>query len=125
MKTLRILIFGLLTTVTVCQAQITSPGWFNTTNSLPLVMATNFNPSKIQFAGQFITPLAQNVSSSPVAEVVTPQIQALANSLKNNPTNIFNYVHDNIRYILYFGSKKGANLTLLEKAETISTNAHC
>lgn len=54
--------------------------------------------------------------SSPVAEVITPDIQALARGLQNNPVQIFNYVHDHIRFELYFGSKKGAEITLLEKS---------
>ena len=33
-----------------------------------------------------------------------------------DPLKIYNYVHDHIRYVLYFGSKKGAELTLLEKS---------
>ncbi len=56
------------------------------------------------------------VPATPVAEVVTPQIQALARGLQNDPVCIFNYVHDHIRYVHYFGSKKGAQLTLLEKS---------
>ena len=56
------------------------------------------------------------VPAAPVAEVVTPQIQALAQGLQNDPVKIFNYVHDHIRYVHYFGSKKGAELTLLEKS---------
>src|SRR2546428_10189399 len=51
-----------------------------------------------------------------VAEAITPEIQALARGLENDPLRIFNYVHDHIRYVLYFGSKKGAQLTLLEKS---------
>ena len=54
--------------------------------------------------------------AAPVAEAVTPQIQALAQGLQNDPAKIFNYVHDHIRYVHYFGSKKGAQLTLLEKS---------
>jgi RHS repeat-associated protein len=54
--------------------------------------------------------------SIPIAEAITPQIQALADGLQDNPTNIFNYVHDHIKFELYFGSKKGANLTLLERS---------
>ena len=54
--------------------------------------------------------------ATPIAEAVTPQIQALAQGLQNDPVKIFNYVHDHIRYVHYFGSKKGAQLTLLEKS---------
>src|SRR5205814_2534101 len=51
-----------------------------------------------------------------IAEAITPEIQALARGLENDPLRILNYVHDHIRYLLYFGSKKGAQLTLLEKS---------
>ncbi len=47
---------------------------------------------------------------------MTPEIQALARGLENDPLRIFNYVHDHIRHVLYFGSKKGAQLTLLERS---------
>ena len=55
-------------------------------------------------------------SGSAIAEAITPDIQALAGNLGNDPTRIFNYVHDQIRYVHYFGSKKGAELTLLERS---------
>ena len=55
-------------------------------------------------------------TSSAIAEAITPDIQALAGNLGNDPTRIFNYVHDQIRYVHYFGSKKGAELTLLERS---------
>lgn len=58
-----------------------------------------------------------DLSSPPViAEDLTSDIRALARGLKNDPTRIFNYVHDNIRQVFYFGSKKGAELTLLERS---------
>ena len=58
-----------------------------------------------------------SASGSPgYAEAITPEIQALANGLQNDPVKIFNYVHDHIRYVCYFGSMKGAELTLLEQS---------
>ena len=118
MKALRLLIFLMFATEAVCQAQITTPGWYRATNAAvaPTGAApssktkASFHPS-IQFQ-----PLAQPQPSVPIAEAITPEIQALADGLQDNPTNIFNYVHDHIKFILYFGSKKGANLTLLEKS---------
>src|SRR5579863_8443705 len=56
------------------------------------------------------------VPSAPIAEAITPEIQALADGLEDDPLKIFNYVHDHIQHVLYFGSKKGAQLTLLEKS---------
>lgn len=116
MKTLRFLIFCVMTvTVTVCRAQDTDPGWYAATNPPNVLM-----PISSFSTGSYIQPgglsPGQPQPSAPVAEVITPQIQALADGLGDNPTNIFNYVHDHINFVLYFGSKKGANLTLLEKS---------
>ena len=69
-----------------------------------------------QMRPQTPQPLGFTVPSTPIAEAITPDIQALARGLENDPLRIFNYVHDHIRHVLYFGSKKGAELTLLEKS---------
>ena len=61
-----------------------------------------------------VTPVTQPASA--IAEAITPDIQELAARLNYDPTLIFNYVHDQIRYVHYFGSKKGAELTLLEQS---------
>ncbi len=50
------------------------------------------------------------------ADFITPEIESLAIGLRNDPVKIFEYVHNFIRYEAYFGSKKGAHLTLLEGA---------
>jgi len=46
----------------------------------------------------------------------TDRIKDLADSLENNPGKIFDYVLNNINYEPYYGSLKGADETLLEKA---------
>lgn len=48
------------------------------------------------------------------ADEITPEIQALAKGLRNDPLRIFEYVHNYIGYECYYGSKKGAHMTLLE-----------
>jgi RHS repeat-associated protein len=48
------------------------------------------------------------------ADFVTPEIEALARGLRNDPVKIFEYVHNYIKFEAYYGSKKGAHLTLLE-----------
>src|ERR1044071_8754416 len=59
-----------------------------------------------------------NVTPQPgqlvISEEVTPEITALANNLENDPKRIYDYVHNYIKYVHYFGSKKGAFLTLME-----------
>ena len=68
-------------------------------------------------AGLLATLVACQAQAQPaIAEASTPEIQALARGLENDPVRIFNYVHDHIQHVLYFGSKKGAALTLLEKS---------
>jgi RHS repeat-associated protein len=113
MKTLRFLIFGLLATTAICRAQITDPGWYRAGIQPSAVLPYSSFTNQSQFHPLF-TPISQ--PGSPVAEVITPQIQALANGLQDDPQRIFDYVHDHIKFVLYFGSKKGAELTLLEKS---------
>ncbi len=48
------------------------------------------------------------------ADSITPEIEALAAGLRNDPLKIFEFVHNYIDYECYYGSKKGAHLTLLE-----------
>lgn len=50
------------------------------------------------------------------ADAITPEIHALARGLDNDPKKIFDYVHNHIDFVPYFGSKKGAQLTLLERS---------
>ena len=114
MKTLRFSILGLLAmTAIVCRAQITDPGWFRAGIQPAAAQPRSSFTNQSQFKAE---GLSQPQPSTPVAEVITPQIQALANGLQNDPVRIFDYVHDHIKFVLYFGSKKGAELTLLEKS---------
>ena len=55
-----------------------------------------------------------SISAGNEADEITPEITALASGLRNNPVTIFEYVHNYIRYECYYGSKKGARLTLME-----------
>ncbi len=62
-------------------------------------------------AGPFV------MRSGPVgneADEITPEIQALAEGLRNDPVKIFEFVRNYIDYECYYGCKKGAHLTLLE-----------
>src|SRR5258707_12195191 len=113
MKALRFLIYVLLATQVVCQAQITGPGWFHTGIQPSSAQSRSSFTNQSQVQAQSLTPPQP---STPVAEAITPQIQALADGLQDNPQRIFDYVHDHIKFVLYFGSKKGAQLTLLEKS---------
>ena len=73
-----------------------------------LSMAVPPAPSGMRFAPLDIT------AGGNEADEVTPEIEALARGLRNDPVKIFEYVHNFIRFEAYFGSKKGAHMTLLE-----------
>ena len=117
MKTLRYFIFGLLTMVGICHAQdlvTTNLGWFP-------IGYYDYETNEPEDDGDTVQVQMNLMPQTPptppsIAEVVTPDIQALADGLQDDPLKIFNYVHDHIRYSIYFGAKKGANLTLLEKS---------
>lgn len=59
-------------------------------------------------------PLADTASASYPSTTATPEIKALARALKYDPHLIYEYMHNNIDYVPYFGSLKGANLTYLD-----------
>src|SRR6266480_3415959 len=113
MKTESILLvfaFAAITT-TNCPAQaLTSPGSFM---AGPHAIPNAANTNDVFAAGDSASPTG---GVTCVAETVTPEIQALARGLESDPVRILNYVHDHIRHVLYFGAKKGAALTLLEKS---------
>lgn len=48
------------------------------------------------------------------ADLITPEIEALARGLHYDPVKIFEFVSNYIEFEPYYGSKKGAHLTLLE-----------
>ncbi len=59
-------------------------------------------------------PLA--LVSGPSATAITPELQALASGLNNDPVKIFNYVRNKIVFQPYWGSNKGAQGTYLDGA---------
>lgn len=61
-----------------------------------------------------IVPLS--LVSGPSATAITPELQALASGLNNDPLRIFNYVHNKIAFQPYYGSNKGAQGTYLDGA---------
>jgi RHS repeat-associated protein len=111
---LRLLSFLLLVTfASLCRAQDDQPanygpGWYAATNDAVGVEVPSFesDTSNPPYPG----------GSSAIAEAITPEITTLARNLQYNPTLIYNYVHDHIQYVHYFGSHKGAKMTLLEQS---------
>jgi RHS repeat-associated protein len=108
MKALFILIACFVAAAANCQSL---PGLDQNTNEISASSDSGAQKNSLQPSG---TPITQTASA--IAEAITPDIQSLAANLEYNPTMIFNFVHDQIRYVHYFGSKKGAQLTLLERS---------
>jgi len=113
MKTLRYLILSWLATAMVCHATQPVQVQIGGINPAAREAAIQSARSQVQNNSQNTT---NSVPGTPVAEAVTADLQTLADGLQNDPVQIFNYVHDHIRHVLYFGSKKGAELTYLEKS---------
>lgn len=74
--------------------------------------------NRMSTSGESLAPAAQygTHTTGDYAETITPEIQALAIALGNDSTRIFSFVYDNIRYEHYFGCRKGAQLTFLERS---------
>jgi hypothetical protein len=108
------LLTSLTAIASICRAQDGSPA-LNGPGTYPAAVP---GPGQPPVSG--IHPLVSNPpypgGTTAIAEAVTPDIAALARNLNNDPTAIFNYVHDQIRYTHYFGSHKGAEITLLERS---------
>ena len=112
----KILLLGLLIAGNIARAAQPA-GWLNTDDRersriAAAVLAGN-NPVQPLPAPLPGAPQALNVFVSE-ADLVTPEIQALATGLQSDAYRIYQFCWERIRYECYWGSKKGAALTLLE-----------
>lgn len=88
------------------------PGWFR-------VRKMNITSEKADayFVKKRMERLLNKTGEAPLASTATdstPEIQGLARALRNDPKLIYDYVHNNIDYVPYFGSRKGATLTYFD-----------
>jgi RHS repeat-associated protein len=97
------------------------PGWFDASLAPPLTLPSASKVTSNAASTGVPTPnytgpvtVRPITGQAPIAEAITPEITALANNLENDPKRIYDYVHNYIHYVHYFGSKKGALMTLLE-----------
>jgi Domain of unknown function (DUF6531) len=70
-----------------------------------------------QTSAALASPTAPSVVVTPggnEADFITPEIESLARSLRYDPVKIYEYVYNYIKFEGYYGSKKGAHLTLME-----------
>jgi hypothetical protein len=96
-------------TATVRGQQFTQPGWFQ----YPERTRSGHEMPEV---GQASFGLMSLGAGPAIAEAITPEIESLSRGLEHDPKRIFDWVQGRIRYVHYFGSKKGAQLTLLERS---------
>lgn len=96
------------------------PGWFADDNVAAAQAVSPGQTAPISPQTQSLTSLgdiqSMSLISGPTAAAVTPELQAVATGLNNDPLAIFNYVRNKVRYQPYYGSCKGAHTTYLDAA---------
>ncbi len=124
-------IIGLIAGVLPVHAQY-GPGWFNSgLRSNQTIGATVENGAALQSSGTSENRRLGPFSSSGAgknggalvsgqlnnaADEITPEIADLARGLLYQPVKIYEHVKNHVDYEHYFGSKKGAHLTMLEQS---------
>lgn len=95
------------------------PGWLHA-GAVPFVQVSA-SVSKAPLAAEAPEPGGMEMGlldggEPEIAEFITDDIRAVARGLHNRKERIFDFVLRNIRYVHYFGCKKGAHITLLERS---------
>jgi hypothetical protein len=121
--TARFIAFLVLAVLTPLRAQESAgPGWRcldfrplpplgSVGEAIQIPQTQNQHPAKAAVASLSTQPYA---GSSPTYS--TPEIQALATGLDNDPVRIFNYVRNKIAFQPHYGCNKGARVTNLDSA---------
>lgn len=107
------LLASLLVTTFVCNAQDFGARPSNIKNKT-IVAPGSLSDLENESTGVETSYSLPSETVTDFAAAATADIVALARGLENDPKRIYDYVHDHIRYEHYFGSKKGAALTLIE-----------
>ena len=96
-------------------AEVAGPGWIlgsaepvsiDESKAYYQTVVPNKGVGTLAASGGTIVPFS--------ATTVTPEIAELARALRYDPKLIYDYVYNNIDYVPYFGSLKGATLTLFD-----------
>ncbi len=95
------------------------PGWVNAGLGAPpelepAEMITAVYVPPVPVNGEGAAPPPPLMGAGNEADVITPEIQALADGLRHDPVALFQWVREHIAYSHYYGLRKGAALTLLE-----------
>ena len=109
-----IILFLLIFSTGVVQAEIAGPGWFMG-NAAPV----SHEEAQGYFLAQPVSRLqpiqTYGLAAAPMSATTTsPETSELARALQYDPARIYDYVHNHIDYVPYYGSLKGATLTYLD-----------
>jgi len=70
--------------------------------------------AKAYYSSKKSTMLKAASVDTPYTTEISPEIRELARALHNDPYLIYNYVHNHIDYVPYYGTLKGPTLTYLD-----------
>lgn len=98
------------------QAEVLGPGWHSVTaEPVSPSQASLYYQQKSEALAQLSSPTGEELElTTTSATTITPEITELARALQHDPKLIYEYVRNNIDYVPYFGSLKGATLTYLD-----------
>ncbi|MBI5056236.1 MAG: choice-of-anchor D domain-containing protein [Nitrospirae bacterium] len=114
-----VVIFALLFLIFIAtgvNAVVLGPGWFMGTADpvSPEAAMAYFNSKQGRTGVQGTVGVTGVASFAASATVISDEIKELARGLQYDPKLIYDYVHNHIDYVPYFGSLKGATLTYLD-----------
>ncbi len=90
-------------------ADVAGPGWLNKPGK-----QVTLSSASAYYSGRAQAFPRLSVRSASSTATATPEITELARGLQHDPKEIYDYVHNHIEYVPYFGSTKGAELTQLD-----------
>jgi hypothetical protein len=94
-------------------AEIAGPGWHLGTAEPTTPWTEGLRRSAEPPLAMALSPSGQNLG---VAAEACSEVVELARGLQHDPKLIYDYVHNHIDHVPYYGSLKGACLTLLDKS---------
>ena len=97
-------------------AEVNGPGWIlgSADPVSPQRSEAYYKTRPSHKKGVLTLATAEGTATILSSTTVTPEISELARALHYYPKLIYDYVYNRIEYVPYFGSLKGATLTLLD-----------
>jgi len=97
------------------KSSLNGPGWFDVRGKVvTLIAAEKYFQTEKKKVLAAIAKSGKALLAGAAADTSSSELTELARGLRNDPKLIFDYVHNNIDYVPYYGSLKGALLTYLD-----------